>query len=201
MPEPFRGPRMSRRGWLLAGLAVPLFTAKGADLIVTFDGDNLHVSSLGVHFLQGGSLRKLKDGSTVEYVLSLSLYRDQFQSLFRRSEAHFLVSYDVLGAGDRFAVSAKGPPASRRTNLTQSATEAWCLDRAGIAPYGLAKDAPFWLQLETKTVPPRLNILDPTGLTVNLIEIFTPAQEEKQIHRTTEPLRLMDLKPGRGRAG
>ena len=62
MPEPSRGLQISRRCWLLASLVAPLFPARGAadPLIVTFDGDNLHVSSLGLHFLQGKSLSRLK---------------------------------------------------------------------------------------------------------------------------------------------
>jgi hypothetical protein len=204
MTEPSRGLQISRRCWLLAGLAAPLFPARGADpLIVTFDGDNLHVSSLGVHFLQGKSLTRLKDGSTVEYVAAIALYRDTFVTQFKRSEAHFLVSYDVWGTGDVFAVSTPGPPARRAVNLTLSATETWCLESLGVVTTGIAPDLQFWLQLDLRAVPPKLSpVLGPSGINVDMVEVFTPGADERQTFRTG-PLRLADLvrTPRKGRAG
>jgi hypothetical protein len=211
MSEPSRGLQISRRGWLLAGLLAPLFPARGANTpIVTFDGDNLHISSLGIHFLRGNSLSRLKDGATVEYVATVGLYRDQFATLFRRSERHFLVSYDIWGTGDVFAVSTDEHPSRGATNLSLSATETWCLERVVISTGGMARDQQFWLQLELKTVPPKLSsILQPgggtAGLHVNVIEVLTPGQDERQIFRTAEPIRLEDLLNGLkkrgGRAG
>lgn len=205
MPEPSRGLQISRRRWLLAGLVAPLFPARGADsLIVTFDGDNLHISSLGLHFLQGNSLNRLKDGSTVEYVATVGLFRDQFATQFKRSEHHFFVSYDIWGTGDVFAVSTPGPPPRRRTNLSLSATETWCLENVVVATAGMPPDQQFWLQLELRTVPPKLtSILQPGGgLHVNVIEVLTPGQDERQIFRTG-PKRLADFVPSprRGRPG
>jgi len=204
MPEPSRGLQISRRRWLLASLVAPLFPARGADaLIVTFDGDNLHISSLGLHFLQGKSLSRLKEGSTVEYVATVGLFRDQFVTQFKRSEHHFFVSYDVWGTGDVFAVSTPGPPARKATNLSLSATETWCLGNVFIGATGLDPDRQFWLQLELRAQPPKLtSVLAPGGIHVNVIEVLTPGQEERQSFRTG-PLRLEDLvrTPRRGRAG
>lgn len=204
MAEPFRGLQISRRRWLLAGLATPLFPARAADsLIVTFDGDNLHVSSLGLHFLQGKSLNRLKEGSTVEYVATIALFRDQFATQFKRSEAHFLVSYDVWGTGDVFEVSTPGPPSRRAMNLSQSATETWCLESVRIAASGIGPDRQFWLQLDLRAVPPKLSsVLGDSGINVNVIEVFTPGADERQTFKTG-PLRLADLvrTPPRGRAG
>jgi hypothetical protein len=207
MSEPSRGLQISRRGWLLASLLAPLFPARGANTpIVTFDGDNLHISSLGIHFLRGNSLSRLKDGATVEYIATVGIYRDQFASLYRRSERHFFVSYDIWGTGDVFAVSTDEHPPRRAANLSLSATETWCVERVAISTVGLARDQQFWLQLELKTVPPKLSsILQPGGLHVNVIEVLTPGQDERQIFRTAEPIRLEDLLDGLkkrgGRAG
>jgi hypothetical protein len=204
MAEPSRGLQISRRGWLLASLLAPLFPAKGADsLIVTFDGDNLHISSLGVHFLQGKSLNRLKEGATVEYVATVGLFRDPFVTQFKRSEHHFFVSYDVWGAGDVFAVRTPGPPARRATNLSLSGAETWCLERLALGTVGIPKNEQFWLQLELRTVPPKLSsILDGSVLHLDVIELLTPGQDERQVFRTSGPLRLEDLiKPGRGRSG
>jgi hypothetical protein len=208
MQEPSRGPQISRRGWLLASLLAPLFPARAADsLIVTCDDDHLRISSLGLHFLQGNSLNRLRNGSTVEYVATVGLFRDQFATQLKRSEHHFFVSYDIWGTGDVFAVSFPGPPGKpprRRTNLSLSATETWCLENVLVSTAGLAPDQQFWLQLELKTVPPKLNsILEPGGgLHVDLLEVITPGQDERQVFRTPGPLRLEDLKKsGKGRVG
>jgi hypothetical protein len=204
MAEPSRGLQISRRRWLLAGLATPLFPARAADsLIVTFDGDSLHVSSLGLHFLQGKSLNRLKEGSTVEYVAAIALFRDQFVTQFKRSEFRFVVSYDVWGAGDRFEVSTAGPPATRAINLSQSATETWCLESVGIAVRGIPPDRQFWLQLDLRAVPPKLSsVLGDSGINVNVIEVFTPGADERQTFKAG-PLRLADLvhTQRKGRAG
>ena len=199
MPEPSRGLQISRRCWLLASLVAPLFPASAADsLIVTFDGDNLHISSLGLHFLRGKLLSRLKDGSTIEYVATVGLFRDQFVTQFKRSEYHFFVSYDVWGTGDVFAVSTPGPPARRATNLSLSATETWCLERVVVATAGIALDQQFWLQLELRTVPPKLSsVLGDTGVYVNVIEVLTPGQDERQTFRTGPLVRP----PRKGRPG
>jgi hypothetical protein len=204
MKEPSRGLQISRRGWLLAGLVAPLFPAGAADLpIFTFDGENLRISSLGLHFLQGNSLSRLKGGSTIEYVATVGLFRDQFASLFKRSDHHFLVSYDIWGTGDVFAATIPGPTPRQRTNLSLSATETWCLENVVVATAGLSHDQQFWLELDLKTVPPKLNsILGPGGLHVDLYEALTPGQDERQTFRRG-PLRLADFgpRPRRGRAG
>jgi hypothetical protein len=202
MAEPSPGQRISRRRWLLAGLAAPLFRVRAADnLIVTFDGDNVHVSSFGVHFLKGKSLQRLKDGSAVTYLAALTLYRDAFLSPIRRSEFRFSISYDVLGAGDQFAVAMPGPHPRRATNLSQSATETWCLENAGISALGIGKDTPFWLKLELKIVVPKLNGLGP-GPFINILDFVTPPGDEERQSFPAGPLRLSDLvHTGKGRRG
>lgn len=194
MQAPSRGLQISRRGWLMAGLLVPLFRARAADLpLVYYEDDKLHISSLGLHFLRGKSLTRLKDGDTVEYVATVSLFRDRFVTPIKRVENHFLVSYDILGTGDEYSVSTPGPPRRNATNLSQSATETWCLARVAVAP-GIAKDQDFWLQLELRTVPPRMSsILNGQGLHVDLLEVLTPGENERQQFRTEHPLRLDDL--------
>ena len=204
MAEPSRGLQISRRGWLLAGLAAPLFRARAADsLIVTFDGDNLRVSSLGVHFLQGKSLSRVKAGSTVVYVATLTLFRDAFVSPIKRSEFKFAVSYDVLGIGDQFQVLAQGPPQRKAVNLSQSATETWCFENVVMAMQGFPPDRPFWLQLDVRTALPKLtSVFGESGLFLDIVEFLTPGSDERQ-NFPTGPLRLEDLirTTRKGRAG
>lgn len=203
MKEPSPGLKISRRRWLLAGLAAPLFPASASDnLIITSDGDSIHISSLGIHFLRGNSLTRLKDGSTVEYVATVGLFHDQFVSPFKRFEQHFVVSYDVLGAGDLFSVSLPGSRPRRRTNLSLSAAETWCIENVIVPTGGMPNDEPFWLQLDLRTMPPKLtSILDGTWLHIDIAEVLTPGKDERQVFRVG-PRRLNELVPlRRGRAG
>jgi len=139
----------------------------------------------------------------VEYVATVGLFRDQFATQFKRSEYHFFVSYDVWGTGDVFAVSTPGPPLRRATNLSLSATETWCLERVLVGTTGIARDQQFWLQLELRTVPPKLSsILNSGGIHLDVIEVLTPGQDERQTFKAG-PMRLDDLLNARrrGRSG
>src|SRR5665811_149768 len=96
MPLPARGSQISRRSWLLAGLAVPLFPARSAQPIeVTFDGDNLHVSAPGLHFLTGKPLERLKGAATVVFLSQLTLFSENHDAAIRRVPERFVVSYDL----------------------------------------------------------------------------------------------------------
>jgi hypothetical protein len=96
MAQPARVTRISRRSWLLAGLAVPLFRARAADSInVTYDGDNLHVSAPALHFLAGKPLDRLKDASTVVFLSQLTLFAGNRDAPFRKVPDRFVVSYDL----------------------------------------------------------------------------------------------------------
>jgi hypothetical protein len=76
------------------------------------------------------------------------------------------------------------------------------MERLLVAPSGLTKDQDFWLQLELRSVPPKLDpILEGSRLHIDVIEILTPGQDEKQVYRTP-PLRLRDLEhSSKGRLG
>lgn len=205
MAEPSRGQQISRRSWLIAGLTAPLFRAWAADtLTVTFDGDNLHVSSPGLHFLAGKSLDRLKEGSTVAYVTKLTLFRDRYLTQFNRAESKFVVSYDVLGE-DKFAVSTPGPPPRNALNLSQAAAEAWCVDNIWITAGGIVPDRQFWLQLDVRTVPPKdlSTVLGDSGISVDLIDLLSPPRADERQMLRAGPLRLVDLirTPRRGRNG
>jgi hypothetical protein len=204
MAEPTRGLQISRRRWLLAGLAAPLFPAWAANVPnITFDGDYLHISSLGLHFLQGKSLSRLKEGATIEYVAQVTLFRDQFVTQFKRAEFHFVVSYDILGTGDQFSVTLTGSQPRKIFNQSLSETETWCLEHVLVPASGIAPDRQFWLQLDLRAQPPRVSsVLGPSGLNVDVIEFLTPGHDERQTFKSPVPLRLVDLAPtNKGRRG
>ena len=90
MALPARNHRISRRDWLLAGLAIPLFRARANEqLSISFDGDNLHVVAPGLHFLAGKPLSRLKDADTVTFLSQLTLFSDPFVTIVNELEEHF----------------------------------------------------------------------------------------------------------------
>src|SRR3954466_7288793 len=92
-----RDKRISRRSWLLAGLAIPLSRLRAAErLAVSFDGDNLRVAAPDLHFLTGKALERLKDAATVTFLSQLTLFSDPNGTVFKRSPIERLVvSYDL----------------------------------------------------------------------------------------------------------
>jgi hypothetical protein len=204
MPLPARGSEISRRSWLLAGLAVPLFPARGAQPIdVTFDGDNLHVSAPSLHFLTGKPLERLKDAATVVFLSQLTLIGENHDVVFRRVPERFVVSYDLWE--EKFSVTQLGStPRSTAHVLSAPAAEAWCLEGLAISALGMAPDRPFWLQFELRTADQKdlASGVGEPGLNLrSLIELFSrkPGPDDPNWTREVGPLRLEDLRRAAGR--
>jgi len=186
--------KLSRRSWLLASLAAPLFRLRAADpLAVKFDGDNLHVSSPTLHFLSGKPLSRLKDGATVVFLSQITLFTDPFVTVFGRpSQDRFIISYDIWE--ERFSVTVGQRSAS---NLLAAAAEAWCQENLTINATGLAPDRQFWLQLDMRTANPKelSSLVGPGGLSFSkMIEMLgrRSGADDPQTWRAG-PLRLHDL--------
>ena len=75
MAHEARETSISRRSWLLAGLAFPLSVLSRASgnnsISVKFDGDNLRATAPNLHFLTGKTLDRLKNANTVVFVANL----------------------------------------------------------------------------------------------------------------------------------
>src|SRR5437016_5802794 len=109
METPARERGISRRSWLLAGLAIPLSKARAADsLNVRYDGDTIHVAPTSLHFLTGKPLERLKDGAAVAYVAQLDLLTEAHET-WRGQKARFVVSCDLWE--DKFSVTQLGKTA------------------------------------------------------------------------------------------
>jgi hypothetical protein len=144
-----RNRNISRRSWLLSGLAFPLFRARAAETIsVSYDGDNLRPVAPNVHFLAGSLLDRLKDGETVTYLSWLSLFSIDRGDPLRMRMDRFLVSYDIWE--QKFKVTVPGPALRARAGLSGPQAEAWCLENMPISAAGLAPDALFFLRLELR---------------------------------------------------
>ena len=139
---------ISRRSWLLAGLALPLFRARAADFSVMYDGDTLRPIAPSLHFLTGKPLDSLKDANAVVFVSRLSLYGLGQSVPLRQAPQRFVVSYDIWE--ERFKVAIPGPSARSRQGLAAAQAEAWCLENMAVSTLGLDPASPFYLQLELR---------------------------------------------------
>lgn len=198
------GVSISRRRWLLAGVAIPLSRLWASEsLTVTWDGDDLHVSAPPLHFLAGKPLDRLKDGAAVVFLSQLTLTTDNFTTSLRRTPERFVFSYDLWE--EKFSVTKLGPGQRTVSHLSAPAAEAWCLDNIAISSTGLPQDRPFWLRFELRAAEPKdeAAVIGESGLNLTrLIEIFSRRPRDQQPHWSAEagPLRLGDLKRLVGRA-
>jgi hypothetical protein len=200
--------RISRRSWLLAGLAIPVSRLGAAESLgVTFDGDSLRVAAPTLHFLTGKPLERLKDAATVTFISQLTLYSDAQGTVFKRSAERLVVSYDLWE--EKFSVTIPGGGKRSLPNATATQAESWCLDNLAISALGLAPDRPFWLRFDLRTADRRelANVVGDSGLSLSgLIDLFSrkPGAGDQFWTLNRGPLRLLDLPrtpSGRGRIG
>jgi hypothetical protein len=205
MTPDVRDMRISRRSWLLAGLAIPLFRMRAAEIFhVTFDGDNLYPVAPSLNFLSGKPLARLKDANAVVFASQFTLFSDDRGTIFRQKHFRFIVSYSIWE--ETFKVTIPDSPVRSREGLSMAAAEAWCLDSIAISASGLVPDRPFWLRFELRTVKEErdlLAILGDSALSISapLIDFFSrkPGSDDKLWSFTIPRLRLADMPrpPGR----
>ena len=174
MTTRLRETRISRRSWLVAGLTVPLFSARAADLLkVTYDGDNLHVAAPTLHFLAGKPLERMKYGDVVAYVAQLELLNESRTAVVRPQKGRFVVSYALWE--ETFSVTQLGstPGGAARTveGLTLAAAETWCFANLTMSTLGLAPNLYYWLRLELRTGTER-DFADETKLGISIHDLI-----------------------------
>ena len=206
MALPARNDRISRRSWLLAGLAIPLSGLRAAEtLAVSFDGDNLRVAAPDLHFLTGKALERLKDAATVTFLSQLTLFSDAQGTVFKRSAERLVVSYDLWE--EKFSVTIPGGSKRRLPNVSAAEAESWCLENLAISALGLERSRPFWLRFELRTADRRelASVVGDSGVSLTgLIDLFSrkPGPGEPSWTRSFGPFRLQDLpRTRRGRVG
>jgi hypothetical protein len=192
----FAREKISRRSWLLAGLAASLFRARAAEKFsVIFDGDTLRVAAPQLHFLSGKPLARLKDGNTVVFLSQITLFGDDHGTVFRRTPERLTISYDIWEEKFQVSLGLDGRSVKR---LSLAGAEAWCLDNLAISALGLAPNRPFWLRFELREVDPREfgSVMGDPGISLRgIIERLARKPGPDQEHFTLEagPLRLAEL--------
>ena len=193
MAQPSRKSRatagISRRSWLLAGLAIPLFRARAAsNLSATYDGDLLYPVAPSLHFLTGKVLDRLRDSADIQvFVSQLTLVLRRRQHAGKARRARFVVSYAIWE--EKFKVAIPGSAARSAEGLSAAQAEAWCLENLAISASGLAPDKPFRMRFELRSVPPRdlSRVMGDMGISLTgMIEIFSRKAGGDEFNRTLE---------------
>jgi hypothetical protein len=204
MQSPEWEKRISRRSWLLAGLAIPLSRAWAWDppLNVTFDGDNLHIAAPDLHFLSGKAFDRLKNADTVSFLSQITVLADERGTLFRPpTRERVIVSYDLWE--ERFSVTIPGSARRSQSHLMAPKAEAWVIESLAVSALGLAPDRPFWLRFDLQAVTQRelTRVMGDSGLSLNgLIDFLSrkPGSNDLRWSRSAGPLVLSTLPRIRG---
>lgn len=203
MADASRVKTVSRRSWLLAGLAAPLFSARAAQALqIQYDGDSLRVSVPTLHILTGGPLKLLQDGSSVVYVAQLDLLSENRAQVVKQDKARFALSYALWE--EKFSVTRLGNTPRTAEGLSAAAAEAWCFENLALSTLGIAPDLFYWLRFDIRTATARDFSGDAmSGLSIpKLIEILgrknTPVTHWDPLEMR---VRLADLPRIHGRGG
>lgn len=187
---------ISRRCWLLAGVALPLSLARAQEgLQVFYDGETIRPIAPNLHFLTGKALQRLKDADTVVYLASLKLFTVDQMLPFREKPEKFAVSYDILEEKFKAVISESGERS--RAGMTAYQAETWCLDSLAISAAGLAPDRRFFLRLEMRAAGPKeefSNVMaDPFRSVVEMLSRKAGPGEQHWGPLQSQTLRLTDL--------
>jgi hypothetical protein len=138
---------------LLALLALPAMRASAQTLTVGTDGDALKIRVVGLSFLKGDPITRLKDGRSVRVELAAMVLPGAGRPPAVTTRRIFALSYDLWE--ERFAVATVGVRSPQSvSHLAQAAAEAWCIEQLAIPLSALSslgppnKDMPFWVRLE-----------------------------------------------------
>jgi hypothetical protein len=187
---------ISRRCWLLAGVALPLSLARAqGGISVFYDGESLRPVAPNLHFLTGKALDRLKDADTVVFVATLRLFTIDQSVAFRETPGKFVVSYDILE--EKFKAVITESAARSRAGMTASQAETWCLDSLAISTAGLAPDRLFYLRLEMRAAGPKEEfssvMADPIRAFFEMVSRKAGPGEQHWGPLESRPLRLSDL--------
>jgi hypothetical protein len=202
MAQPSRESRaaagISRRGWLMAGLAIPLFRARAAsNLSATYDGDNLYPVAPSLHFLTGKVLDRLRDSADIQtFVSQLTLFHEDGGAPVSQAHAKFVVSYSIWE--EKFKVAIPGSAARSQEGLSAAEAETWCLGNAAISASRLAPDRPFRMRFELRSQrqPDLSPLVSDLGISLtSMVAIFSRKPGAGEFHQLLETdwLRLLAL--------
>jgi hypothetical protein len=163
------------------------------DLYVMRVNDDLRVAAPRIHFLSGQPLTRLHDGVSVPFDFQLTLFNETRDTPFRRGVERFVISYDLWE--ETFKVArVRG---ARRTGLSASGVEHWCLDNLTVSTAGIQPGNKLWVRLEIRSQDSpegAAGASDPGISLASLVELFArPARNPQHWMLDSTVFHLEDL--------
>ena len=191
--------RRAFRATLWAAAALAMFvhlSAQLAPVTVERDGDRLHLSASGFHFLAGEPLQRLHDGRSVTYVFTASIHVVRGGPQGTALTRQIVFSYDLWE--ERFAVVRLDDPKVAASHLTAAAAETWCVDLLTLPVRAVPADRTFVVKLECSLREEGTEPADTPSATTftGLIDLLSRKARAAPPRWEAEspPLRLADLK-------
>ncbi len=170
--------------------------AQSISILLERHGDHLSVAAPQLHFVSGKALDKLRNGSTIAYLLTLTVAPEHSRK--QTFQAKFMVSYDLWE--ENYSVS-RMPDGRSASRLTAAMAEAWCLENMTIPIRSVPERQSFMIRLEcTLEEDAREESGEASGpIFANLVDIFGRKKQEapQRWEISAGPFRLEELKGSR----
>jgi len=181
----------------IIGILGAMALAQSQSLMVERRGDQLQIAAPRLHFLTGKALDKLHNGSTVNYVLALTVSEESGRSPVFFVKERFVVSFDLWE--EKYSIVQKGSEGRAISHLSATMAEAWFLENVPIPVRAVPEKKPFVIKLECaiNEIEEESEGKSDSGLTLaGLIEVFSRKKREEPLHweASVGPLRLSELK-------
>jgi hypothetical protein len=145
-------------------------------------GDQLHVAAPQLHFLTGKAVEKLRNGSTITYVVTLAATPKHARKAAFLVQEKFSVSFDIWE--EKYSVAQNKPGGRTASRLTSAMVEEWCLDNIPIPVRSVPDRQPFMVRLEcfVEENESYENGENRSGLTLaGLIDVFSRKKQEEPL--------------------
>jgi hypothetical protein len=181
----------------IIGILGAMALAQSQSLMVERRGDQLQIAAPRLHFLTGKALDKLHNGSTVNYVLALTVSEESGRSPVFFVKERFVVSFDLWE--EKYSIVQKGSEGRAISHLSATMAEAWFLENVPIPVRAVPEKKPFVIKFECSIneIEEESESKTDSGLTLaGLIEVFSRKKREEPLHweASVGPLRLSELK-------
>jgi hypothetical protein len=169
--------------------------AQSTSLLLERHGDRLSVAAPQLHFISGKALERLHNGSTITYMLMLTVGPEHSKKQTRIGK--FAISYDLWE--ENYSVS-RLPDGRTASRLTAALAEAWCLENCAIPISSVPERQPFMIKLECIVqADEQTDNGGPSGPFEDLFDYFSRKKQEapQRWEISAGPFRLEELKGSR----
>jgi hypothetical protein len=160
-------------------------------------GDYLSVTAPQFQFLSGRAVEKLRNGSTVTYILTLTVASERSKNPAFVLQKKFAVSFDLWE--EKYSVVQKNPNGRSASRLNAAGAEQWCLESLPIPAGSVPERSPFMVRLECaiEDDAEKEKPENRPGLTLaTLIDVLSRKKQEEpfRLEATAGPFVLEQLK-------